>query len=95
MKRLIPEQRKCDNCGFINLIKYPAIFDVSIYPEYLQRILNGYTIKCKNCGAVYPLDREITILTEKGELVIHTKIEKKEIKKKFQEYGLIFNAEEK
>ena len=65
MKRLIPEQRKCDDCGFINLVKYPAIFDGKKYPDLIQRILKGYKIKCKNCGAEYPLEREITVLTEK------------------------------
>ena len=95
MKRLIPEQRKCENCGFTNLIKYPAIFNGNRYPEYLRRILDGYIIECKNCGAKYPLDREIIILTENGELVIHTKNEKKEIEKKFQQYGLTYQSNEK
>ena len=94
MIRYVHEQIKCEKCGFTNLLRYPAIFNAENHPEIVQRILSGYTYSCKNCGKIYPLGRELTIITQKGDIIIHTSNKKEDIMKEFLLHDVIENPVE-
>ncbi|MBD3193326.1 MAG: hypothetical protein GF308_22010 [Candidatus Heimdallarchaeota archaeon] len=84
------EQIRCENCDFPILMKFLIYFDAEKYPEIIQRILKvDFRIGCPVCGWTEPYNREIEVISKKGEFIIETGWEKDKIRKFFKEYGLL------
>lgn len=88
--RYEPEQIRCENCDFPILMKFLIFFDAEKYPEIVEKVLkNDFKIGCPECGWSKLGNREIEVITKKGEFIIETGWEKDKIRNLFKEYGLV------